>query len=285
MYRAKENGRNNYQMFTPDMHGEVYRRASVENQLRQAIRQQQFILHYQPQLELASGRITGLEALIRWQHPERGLVYPDEFIEIAEESGLIIEIGTWVIGETCRQIRAWLDAGVPVPTAAVNVSFRQFHRHDLQAVIEVALQRYRLIGSHLEIELTESVMLNDPEQVLEVLQNLRAQGIKISIDDFGTGYSSLSYLRQLNIDALKIDRSFVMDIGHPHGLAMVKVIYDVASALGLRTIAEGVETSAQMEILRGIGCDEIQGYYFSKPLPADAAAALLEQHAMRKRAN
>jgi EAL domain-containing protein (putative c-di-GMP-specific phosphodiesterase class I) len=283
MYRAKQNGRNNYQVFTQDMHGEVYERASLESQLRQALKQKQFVLHYQPQLELASNHIIGLEALIRWQHPLRGLVYPGDFIHIAEDSGLIIDIGAWVIDEACRQARAWLDAGEEVPTVAVNISFRQFHQHDLQATVEAALQRHALPGSSLEIELTESVMLREPDKVLEVLQNLRARGVRISIDDFGTGYSSLLYLRQLNIDALKMDRSFVSDITHPQGRAMVKVISDVARVLGLRTIAEGVETEEHVRALRMIGCDEIQGYYFSKPLPPDQVMELLRQHASQQR--
>lgn len=278
MYRAKEMGRNNYQIFTQDMHGEAFERASTESQLRQAIRQRQFILHYQPQLELSSHRINGLEALIRWQHPTKGLVYPGDFIRIAEESGLILEMGEWVIEEACRQMREWLDAGEDIPTIAVNVSFKQFHLRDLQGTIEKALQRYDLPGSRLEIELTESVMLRDPTQVMEVLQNLRAQGVRISIDDFGTGYSSLLYLKQLNIDALKIDRSFVMDIADPQGLAMIKVIYDVARTLGLRTIAEGVETAAQLQELHILGCDEIQGYYFSRPLSATDTLLLLQKH-------
>ncbi len=282
MYRAKENGRNNYQVFTPDMHGEAYERASLESQLRQALRQQQFVLHYQPQLELASRNITGLEALIRWQHPGKGLVYPDDFIHVAEETGLIVEIGKWVIGEACRQIRAWMDAGETVPTVAVNISFKQFRRYDLQATIEAALQHYSLPGSCLELELTESVMLRDPQKVLEVLQNLRTLGIRVSIDHFGTGYSSLLYLRKLNIDALKMDRSFVMDIGQAQGRAMIKVISDVARILGLRSIADGVENADHLQALRAIGCDEIQGYCFSKPLAADEAMLMLRQHATQK---
>lgn len=278
MYHAKEMGRNNYQIFTQDMHGEAFERASLESQLRQAIRQRQFILHYQPQLELSGYRINGLEALIRWQHPTKGLVYPGDFIRVAEESGLILEMGEWVIEEACRQMREWMDAGEDIPTIAVNVSFKQFHLRDLQGAVENALQRYNLPGSRLEIELTESVMLRDPTQVMEILQSLRAQGVRISIDDFGTGYSSLFYLKQLNIDALKIDRSFVEDIADPQGLAMVKVIRDVALTLGLRTIAEGVETMAQLQELRALGCDEIQGYYFSKPLPASETLLLLQQH-------
>lgn len=278
MYRAKELGRNNYQIFTQDMHGEAFERASLESQLRQAIRQRQFLLHYQPQLELSSDRINGLEALIRWQHPTRGLVYPGDFIQVAEETGLILEIGEWVIEEACRQMREWMDAGKDIPTIAVNVSFKQFHLRDLQNTIEAALRRYELPGNRLEIELTESVMLRDPTRVLEILQNLRAQGVRISIDDFGTGYSSLLYLKQLNIDALKIDRSFVMDIADPQGLAMVKVIRDVALTLGLRTIAEGVETAAQLQALRAIGCDEIQGYYFSRPLSATDILLFLQAH-------
>lgn len=278
MYQAKAEGRNNFQRFTTDMHGEMFARVTLESQLRTAIQQQQFVLHYQPQIDLVSGHIAGLEALIRWNHPEKGMVYPDDFIAQAEESSLIVEIGEWVLNEACKQIRAWKNQGMEVPTVGVNVSFRQFHQHDLQATVEEALHRHHLTGDCLELELTESVMLRDPEKVLSVLRELRKQGIRISIDDFGNGYSSLRYLQRLDVDTLKIDRSFVIDMHQPQGEAIVETIISIAKNLSLHTVAEGVETEVQRAKLHAMNCNEMQGYFFSKPLCADEAQALIRQH-------
>lgn|GEM_PF-3458187 len=266
MYQAKEYGRNHYQLFSSEMHRRLHDRVTLEEELRMALDQQQFLLHYQPQFSAHDGEMRGIEALIRWQHPQRGLLYPGDFIERAEASGQIIEIGAWVINEACRQIRVWLDAGLNVPLVAVNVSFRQFHQHDLETVVSTALQQYRLPGSRLELELTESVMLSNPEKVYSVLRNLREQGLKFSIDDFGTGYSSLLYLKRLDVDMLKIDRSFIIDMETAQGKAMVETIIGIARNLDLHTVAEGVETEAQLTMLQHLGCQNVQGYLLSKPL-------------------
>ena len=194
------------------------------------------------------------------------MLYPGDFIERAETSGQIVEIGAWVINEACRQIRAWLNAGLNVPRVAVNVSFRQFHQHDLEAVVCNALQKNQLPGNRLELELTESVMLSNPEKVYAVLRNLRTQGLTFSIDDFGTGYSSLLYLKRLDVDMLKIDRSFVIDMETPQGKAMVETIIGIAENLDLHTVAEGVETETQLVMLQHLGCQNVQGYLLSKPL-------------------
>ena len=276
MYLAKDNGRNNYQYFTQDLNTRAFERLSLENSLRRALERGEFLLHYQPQIDLKSGDIIGMEALIRWQKEDFGLVAPDRFIPIAEESGLIVAIGEWVIGEACRQNRAWQDAGLPAIPVAVNLSALQFRQKDLEQSIARALESSALPARYLELELTESVIMKGAESAVAALQRLKAMGMLLSIDDFGTGYSSLSYLKRFPIDKLKIDRSFVRDVTtDPDDAAIARAVIAMAHSLRLKVIAEGVETQAQSDFLRQERCDEIQGYLFSKPLPAAEMACLL----------
>ncbi|NGZ83935.1 bifunctional diguanylate cyclase/phosphodiesterase [Duganella aceris] len=267
MYRAKKMGRNNTQFYQPAMNEEALERVRIESALRNALERDEFVLHYQPQLDLQSGRVVGMEALIRWQHPELGMVAPGRFIGLAEETGLIVPIGAWVLRTACAQAKAWQDAGHGVLRIAVNLSPRQFSEPKLLAAIAEVLRETGLPPSCLEIELTEGLFMNDVALAVELLHKLKALGLALSIDDFGTGYSSFSYLRRFPIDVLKIDRSFISDIGEGDEAAIVVSIIALAHNLKLRVIAEGVETAAQLDYLRRNGCDEIQGYYFSPPVP------------------
>lgn len=279
MYRAKEEGRNTYRFFDDRMNAESVERLTMRNGLRRALDQRQFVLYYQPQVDLSTGRVFGVEALIRWQHPEWGLVPPGRFIPVAEDSGLIVPIGDWVIEEACRQARVWLDKGYPPLTVAVNLSALQFKRGQVEQVVQRALQASGLPASHLELELTESVLVNDPEGVQARLKGLKALGVKLAIDDFGTGYSSLSYLKRFSVDKLKIDQSFVRDLErHAEDVAIVKAIIQIAGSLSMATIAEGVETAAMGQQLRALGCEEGQGYWFAKPMPAETFEAWLTQN-------
>ena len=277
-HHAKRKGDNDFQFHTADMNQMALKRLRVEAALRLAIEREEFVLHYQPQVDLSSGAITGMEALIRWQHPEEGLLYPADFIDIAEETGLIIPIGTWVLRAACSQNKQWQEAGLPSIKVAVNLSARQFAQQNLSETIAKILADSGLSPKQLELELTESLIMNDVDQAIGVLRNIKALGVGISVDDFGTGYSSLSYLKRLPIDVLKIDRTFVSDIGAGDGddAAIVTSIITLAHALKLRVIAEGVETEQQLNYLRGSGCDEMQGYFFSRPVPAEAFAQLLQ---------
>ena len=273
MYCAKEKGRNTFRFFTEDLNAQAVERLTLENSLRQALVRKELFLVYQPQIEIATGRITGLEALIRWQHPTLGLVPPDKFIRIAENSGLIIPIGEWVLRTACAQARKWQDEGLPGLPIAVNVSAVQFRQEDFCELIRSVLREVRLAPQYLELELTESLLLSSADVTLSVLQELKAMGLTLAIDDFGTGYSSLSYLKQFPVGKLKIDRSFIRDVAvSPDDAAIATAIISMAKSLNLKVIAEGVEDEAQMSFLRARQCDEIQGYYFSKPLPADACA-------------
>lgn len=273
MYCAKETGRNTFRFFTEDMNAQVVERLTLENSLRQALVRKELFLVYQPQIEIATGRITGLEALLRWQHPELGLVPPDKFIKIAENSGLIMPIGEWVLRTACAQARKWQDEGLPALPIAVNVSAVQFRQEDFCELIRSVLREVHLAPQYLELELTESLLLSNAEVTLSVLQELKAMGLTLAIDDFGTGYSSLSYLKQFPVGKLKIDRSFVRDVAvSADDAAIATAIISMAKSLNLKVIAEGVEDEAQMSFLRARQCDEIQGYYFSKPLTADACA-------------
>ncbi len=269
MYHAKETGRNAYRFFTEQMNLDAVEHQRIRVGLLYALERGEFRLHYQPQIDLASGAVIGAEALIRWSHPERGTLAPDQFITIAEESGLIVPIGAWVLREACRQAAAWRKSGLPQLVIAVNVSAIQFKRGDLEACVRQALDESGLPPGCLELELTESVLIHDTDQVLATLQRLKALGVMLSIDDFGTGYSSLSYLTRFKVDKLKIDRSFVCDMeNHPGNALMVKAIIQMARSLNLKTIAEGVEDAELVAFLRRHHCAEAQGYYFSRPMPA-----------------
>jgi diguanylate cyclase (GGDEF)-like protein len=275
MYRAKKMGRNNTQFYQPAMNEEALERVRIESALRNALERDEFVLHYQPQLDLQSGRVVGMEALIRWQHPELGMVAPGRFIALAEETGLIVPIGAWVLQTACAQAKAWQDAGHGPLRIAVNLSPRQFSEPNLVASIADVLQHTGLPSSCLDIELTEGLFMHDVALAVELLHKLKALGLALSIDDFGTGYSSFSYLRKFPIDVLKIDRSFVSDIVEGDEAAIVVSIIALAHNLKLRVIAEGVETAGQLDYLRRNGCDEIQGYYFSPPVPAVAFEQML----------
>jgi predicted signal transduction protein with EAL and GGDEF domain len=270
MYSAKEYGRNNFQFFTSDMNAQVMERLTLENSLRLALAKKELFLVYQPQMDMASGRITGLEALLRWQHSELGLVPPDKFIRIAENSGLIAPIGEWVLRTACTQARKWQDEGLPAVTVAVNVSAVQFRQENFCEFIRIVLHETGLSAQYLELELTESLLLSSADLTLSLLRKLKATGVMLSIDDFGTGYSSFGYLRQFQVNKLKIDRSFIRDVAvKPDDAAITAAIISMAKNLNLKVIAEGVENEAQMSFLRGHQCDEVQGYYVSRPLAAD----------------
>ncbi len=278
MYRAKREGRNTYRFFTQEMQDRSARQIQLEAMLRHAIKRDELSLHYQPQIDLASGDCVGVEALLRWKNPELGQISPGEFIPLAEETGLILPIGEWVLNTAARQMRAWLDAGSPIKLVAVNVSAVQLRQKDLPDVISRCLADADLPAEYMELELTESAAFANPELAFAMLAQLRSRGLMLSIDDFGTGYSSLSYLRRIEIDKLKIDQSFVRDLGKdPEDETLVNAIISMARSLRLKTIAEGVETVEQLEYLRRQGCNEVQGYYFSKPLPAPELDAWLRQ--------
>lgn len=271
---AKQEGRNTYRFFASEMQARSARVLQLETALRRALEREELLLHYQPQVCLKTGAVVGVEALIRWRHPEHGLISPAEFIPIAESSGLILPIGKWVLQTAVAQLKAWQDQGLPVPQVAVNLSAIQFRQPNLPAVVEQILVASGLPADCLELELTESVMMDDPATAIDMMDALHARGIKISIDDFGTGYSSLNYLKRLRIDKLKIDQSFVRDLTiDADDEAIVQVIINLADTLKFNTIAEGVETAAQLDALRGYGCNEVQGYLLSRPLPADDLAA------------
>ncbi|MCH7484057.1 MAG: EAL domain-containing protein [Chloroflexi bacterium] len=277
MYRAKQQGHDNYQVYLPAMSAEIRDRVSLEAELRRATARGEFVVHYQPQVEAASGRITGAEALLRWNHEERGLVYPAEFIDVAEETGLIIAMGEWVLRVACEQNKRWQDAGLPPITVAVNLAARQFQEENLVDTISRTIQMTNLDPSHLELEITEGTTIKNPDAAASVLRQLREMGVRISIDDFGTGYSSLNYLKRFRIDRLKIDRSFVRDlITDPNDAAIAAAMIAMAHSLGLTVVAEGVETDAQLDFLLKHGCDYFQGYLLGKPMPADEFEALLE---------
>jgi diguanylate cyclase (GGDEF)-like protein/PAS domain S-box-containing protein len=273
MYCAKDYGRNNFQFFTEDMNAQVVEQLTLGNSLRRALDKKELFLVYQPQVNIASGRIVGLEALLRWQHPELGLVPPHKFIRIAENSGLIMPIGEWVLRTACSQARKWQDEGLLAVSVAVNVSAVQFRQEDFCKVINRVLRDTSLDPQYLELELTESLLLANADVTFSVLQELKAMGLTLAIDDFGTGYSSFSYLRQFQVSKLKIDRSFIRDVAvNPNDAAITTAIISMAKSLNLKVIAEGVENEAQMSFLRAYHCDEIQGYYFSEPLEVDKVA-------------
>jgi diguanylate cyclase (GGDEF)-like protein/PAS domain S-box-containing protein len=276
MYQAKDSGRNNFQFFTANMHAKAVARLSLEGDLRRAIERGQFVLHYQPVLNLASGRVVGAEALLRWNHPDRGLILPADFVPLAEETGLIVSIGEWVLNSACAQAQSWTERGHDPIRVMVNISARQFQERNLGDVIDRALIAADLPADLLELEITESVVMRDTEDTIRSLKSLKAKGLRLSVDDFGTGYSSLGYLKLFPIDTLKIDRSFVRDISvDAFDEAIAAAIVGLARSLHLRVIAEGVETPTQLAFLRRVGCDEMQGHLFSSAVPADEFEALL----------
>jgi diguanylate cyclase len=276
MYCAKQRGRNNVQVFAAAMSAAMQDRVRIESELASALRLRQLELHYQPKVETQSGRIHSAEALLRWHHPQRGLVPPSDFIPIAEECGLIGPIGDWVVQEACRQARAWQDAGLPPVRIAVNLSPVQFRQGNLLATIRRALHDARLEARYLEVELTESAAMSEPEYAVAILEELSRMGVQVSLDDFGTGYSSMSYLRRLPVDRLKIDRTFISEImSRPDDASIVHAIISLAHGLRLKVVAEGVETVEQLEFLKALGCDQYQGYYFSPAVPAQDFAVLL----------
>ena len=278
MVHIKAQGGNGYHFYSADMNVMSSQRLTMETQLRRALERNEFVLHYQPQLSLHSGRIIGMEALLRWQHPERGLVSPAEFIPLLEETGMIVAVGDWVLRTACAQNSAWLAAGLPSLRMAVNLSARQFRQRNLIDSVNQALQDAGLAPAHLELEITESILIQDLQTTITTLNQLHELGIQISIDDFGTGYSSLSYLKRLPISKIKIDQSFIRDIcTDPDDEAISNAVISLGHNLKMQVIAEGVETLEQQEHLRMQGCDEIQGYYFSRPLPAADFARLVRK--------
>jgi len=276
MYHAKQYGRNNYKFYSTDMNAVAFERLMLETNLRHALEREEFTLYYQPQIDMQSGQVNGVEALIRWQHPDLGLVSPLEFIPLLEETGLILPVGEWVIRTACGQIREWLDAGFPPLTMAVNLSARQFRQPNLIEMIEQMLLEFDIPPELLELELTESVMMDDIEETVATLQKFKQLGLKIAIDDFGTGVSSLGYLKHFPIDTLKISHDFVLNLPADSADASIaSAVIGLARNMQLSSVAEGVENQGQMDFLRGQDCERIQGFLFSRPIPSDQMTALL----------
>jgi len=278
MFHAKESGRNNYQFFSPDMNASALQRMTLENSLRRALEQEEFLVNYQPQVDLKSGQVVGAEALLRWKHPEMDMVSPTVFIELAEESGVIVPLGEWMMRKVCRQIQAWQQAGERIVPVSVNLSSRQFRQQDLSRQIESILKENNVDPFFLEIELTESTVMYDIEEAAQVISHIKKQGIRVAIDDFGTGYSSLAYLKRFHIDKLKIDQSFVRElVDNADDSAIVRAIISMSHNLRLEVVAEGVETQKQLDFLKALNCDQIQGFFFSEALPPEEFAALLRE--------
>ncbi len=278
MYEAKSKGRNNYQFYKKTLHEVSCERLSLEADLRKALERDEFLLHYQPQLDIRTGRIIGAEALLRWINPSRGMVSPGDFIPLAEDSGLIIPLTEWVIQTACQQNKAWQTVGLNPLRVAVNLSGQQFSQQKVAAATQKALRASGLDAKFLEVELTESTLMTNKDVVREILEELKALGLTIAIDDFGTGYSSLAYLKTFPIDTLKIDRTFVRDISsNPNDAAITRAIVAMAQSLELNVVAEGVETEAQLNFLQDLGCNDYQGFFFSRPLPADEFIELLKK--------
>ena len=269
MYRAKEIGRDNFQFYTPELNTKVHEKFLLQKELRNAISYSEFVIHYQPQVDLRTGRMFAVEALIRWAHPTKGMIPPLKFIPMAEESGLIVPIGDWVLHEACRQNKAWQDAGLPKMTICVNVSARQFKEKNWVGRVAGALRQSGLDAKYLELELTESLIMQDVGQAVATMRELQILGVQLSVDDFGTGYSSLAALKNFPVARLKIDKSFISDIlNNENDRAVASAVISLGQKLNLRVIAEGVETDGQVAFLRENNCDEMQGYHFSKPVPA-----------------
>lgn len=279
MYHAKAEGRNNYQYYTKSMNATAFERLAMENSLRRALERNEFELFYQPQLNIETGNIVGMEALMRWNHPDMGMVSPIEFIPLAEESGMIVLMGEWGLRAACEQNKAWQEAGFPPLTMSVNISSLQFKQQNLTTVVAKILNDTRLDPRYLDLELTEGTVMQNAEDTIATLHSLKEMGIRLSIDDFGTGYSSLSYLKRFPLHTLKVDRSFVKDLTKDaDDEAITHAIIAMASSLGLKVIAEGVETEDQLRFLASRGCDEMQGYLFSPPLSASKITELLQSN-------
>lgn len=269
------------QFYAAEMNARAFERLTLENGLRHALEAGELMLHYQPQVDLASSQIIGMEALLRWRHLKLGMIAPTEFIPLAEATGLIVPIGEWVLKTACAQIRAWQEAGLPALTVAVNLSTRQFMQAGLTDKIAEILTETGLDAHYLELEITESLLMQDVQGAIDIMRTLKARGVKLAIDDFGTGYSSLTYLKRFPVDRLKIDQSFVRDITtDPDDAAITQAVIAMAHSLRLKVIAEGVETEAQLAFLRSRDCNEAQGFHFSRPLPPDEATAWLLSNAM-----
>jgi len=277
MYRAKEIGRDNFQFYTAELNTKVHSKFLLQEELRTAVARSEFVLHYQPQVDLRTGSVFAVEALVRWNHPRLGLVPPLKFIPIAEESGLIVPIGDWVLNEACRQNKAWQDSGLPPMAVCINVSARQFKERNLVARVANALTQTGLDAKFLEIEVTESLIMQDLDLAIATMNDLQRLGVQLSIDDFGTGYSSLSALKTFPVSRLKIDKSFIDGLlANENDKAVTSAVISLGQKLNLRVIAEGVENDAQAALLRNINCDEMQGFLFSKPLPAEGVEELLK---------
>lgn len=275
MYYAKSTGRNNYQFFAEPMSAAANKRLHLENELWKALAEQQLVLHYQPQVDLPSGKVVGLEALVRWSHPVRGMIPPADFIPVAEECGLILPIGQWVLRTACQQARDWLDQGIDLGEIAVNISALQFRQPEFAQTVKAILDETGLPASRLELEITESVVMHSADSSVSVLNELKAMGVKLAIDDFGTGYSSLSYLRRFPVDRLKIDQSFVADVESDDDAAsLVSSIIALGRSLGLNLVAEGVESSGQADFLRNMSCERVQGFHFFRPVAPDKIVEL-----------
>jgi EAL domain-containing protein (putative c-di-GMP-specific phosphodiesterase class I) len=280
MYYAKEQGRGCYKFYAPELNEFSVLRVAMEQELHQALQNDELTLVYQPKVDCLSGRLVGAEALIRWHHPERGIMSPEAFIGIAEETGLIREIGEWVLWEACRQTKAWQDAGLPKIRVAVNVSPHQFREDDIAGTMAIILQTFQLSPEAIELEVTEGTVMENTDESIKKLHDLNGMGVRLAVDDFGTGYSSLSYLRKLPIQALKIDQSFITDMtDDADARAIVSATIILAHKLGLGVVAEGVETESHMELLQEWRCDELQGYLVSKPLEAARFEAVLANSA------
>ncbi len=278
MYRAKEFGRDNFQFYAPEFNSRAHEKFVLQEELRNALARSEFALLYQPQVDLRSGRVFAVEALIRWNHPTLGVVSPTSFIPTAEETGLIVPIGDWVLHEACRQNKAWQDAGLPPMTVCVNVSARQFRERNLVGRVVNALRDSGLEARYLELEVTESLIMQDIELAVATMNELQGLGVQISIDDFGTGYSSLSALKTFPVARLKIDKSFINDVANDENdQAVASAVISLGQKLNMRVIAEGVETEDQMAFLRKNNCDEMQGYHFSKPVSAQDIEKLLDR--------
>lgn len=276
VHQAKQQERNTYQFYSAEMNAKLQERLALENELRYALVRGELFPHYQPRVDLASGRTVAVEALLRWQNPRLGLVSPERFIPIAEETGLIIPIGEWVLRRACAQNRTWQAAGLPPVRVSVNLSARQFQHKNLVEMVDQVLVETGLDAAYLELEVTECLLVDDVQRAIKILQQLHDRGIALSLDDFGTGYSSMSSLRRFPIDTLKTDRSFVREVAsNPDDAAIARAIIALAHSLQLNITAEGVETQEQLNYLKTHGCHEVQGYYFSRPVPADALANLL----------